>query len=285
MDTQKDDRILSFTRIVAAAVTMVLVTAFYALYLNPTRTDTLFSWTILPPSTAIFMGAGYTAGAFFFVRLLGQKKWHTVSAGFIPITVFTVFMLLSTFLHWNRFHLGTLIFYLWTGIYIITPFLVPFIWWHNRRTDPGILDENDLRFSRFVRWSLGGIAAAGMLGFLVFFIRPAILIAIFPWKLTELTARIFCGWGFVTLVSILSIAVDGRWSAARIPVESGVVGIFLLMIALPRMVADLDPLKPMTYVFIAGLAAALLTLIVTHVWLDRSSRIKVQSRRAGSIEG
>ena len=45
------------------------------------------------PSTsagsALLIGAGYTAGAYFFARLILDKKWHRVQAGFLPITAFT----------------------------------------------------------------------------------------------------------------------------------------------------------------------------------------------------
>jgi hypothetical protein len=72
----------------------------------------------------------------------------------------------------------------------------------------------------------------------------------------------------------LSIARDGRWSAARILMESAMVAIALTLLALPRMWADLDPSKPMTYIFVSGVSAALVAFIVLHVRLDRSSAIK-----------
>jgi uncharacterized integral membrane protein len=128
MRTIKDDRIHTFTRIVSASIIVVLLLAILVLYVETSHTDLHFAWTIQPPSSAILIGAGYSAGAFFFARLLGQKKWHRVQAGFLPITAFTIFMLAATVLHWGRFHHGTFAFYLWTAIYIVTPFLVPIIW-------------------------------------------------------------------------------------------------------------------------------------------------------------
>jgi hypothetical protein len=274
MGTPKGDRIYSITRIVSASVILVLLLAFFALYIYPDHTDIDFAWTILPRTSAILIGAGYTAGAFFFARLLAEKKWHRLQAGFLPITLFTVCMFIATLLHWGRFHQGALAFYLWTIIYALTPFIVPFIWWRNRATASSDLDENDLRFSRPVRWGLGIFALIGILSFVVIFIQPSILIPLSPWKLTELTARVFCGWSLLTFATVLMIAVDGRWSSTRILLESALVALFLTLVSLPRMWADLDPGKPMTYVFVAGMVLATVAFIVIHVWLDRSSRAK-----------
>ena len=272
MQTPKDDRIYSLTRIVSAGVIFVLLLAFFALYIEPDHTDLDFAWTILPRTSAILIGAGYTAGAFFFARLLGQKKWHRVQAGFLPITAFTVCMLAATLLHWGRFHQGTLAFYLWAIIYALTPFIVPFIWIRNHAAEPSDLEEDDLRFSPVVRWGLGVLAAIGILIFLVLFIRPSILISLAPWKLTELTARVFTGWTILTLATVLSIARDGRWSATRILLASALVGLFLTLLGLPRIWSDFDPVKPMTYIFVAGVVLTLVAFIVIHLWLDRFSR-------------
>ncbi len=274
MATSKVDRINLITRIVSAGVIIVLLLAFFALYIAPDHTDWDFAWTILPRSSAILIGAGYTAGAFFFARLLGIKKWHRVQAGFLPITIFTIFMIIATLLHLNRFHQTGLPFYAWTIIYILTPFIVPLIWWSNHATASTELEENDLRYSPVVQWGLGIIAVIGIVFSLVVFIRPTLLIALAPWKLTELTARVFAGWIILTFSTLLSLAWDGRWSAARILVESVLVGLSLTLLGLPRMWSDFDPSNPMTYVFTAGIVLTLVASLFIHVWLDRSSRRK-----------
>ena len=272
MNTAKDDRIHPFTRTVAASVIVVLLLAFFALYLEPDHTDIDFAWTILPRTSAILIGAGYTAGAFFFARLLGQKQWHRVQVGFLPITAFTICMFAATMLHLDRFHHGALTFYLWTIIYIITPFLVPFIWWQNRATLSNDLEAKDVRFSSFVRGGLGIVSILGILFFLVVFFEPTILISLTPWKLTPLTSRIFSGWSILTFSTVLSIAYDGRWSATRILLESALVGIVLTLLGLPRMWGDFDTSKPMTYVFVAGVVLTLIAFIIIHIQMDKSSQ-------------
>jgi hypothetical protein len=201
-----------------------------------------------------------------------DNKWHRVQAGFLPITTFTICMFVATLLHWNRFHQGAITFYLWAIIYALTPFLVPFVWWRNRVTESRDLEENDLYFAPLIKWILGILGGVGVLAFLLVFIQPSILISLAPWKLTELTARIFAGWSILTASTILAIAQDGRWSATRLLLESAIVGIALTVLGLPRMWGDFDRANPITYVFIVGLILALITFIVIHLWLDRAGR-------------
>jgi len=131
------------------------------------------------------IGAGYLAGGYFFARVVVERKWHRVQAGFPAITVFTIFMLAATVLHWARFHHGSFSFYAWTVIYIVTPLLVPFIWWRNRTGVSRELEENDLRFSAAVRWLFGGGAGLGVLLGILLFIRPTLLYQAVPWKLQD----------------------------------------------------------------------------------------------------
>ncbi len=278
----RDDRVLPFTLIIAASVVIVLLLAFLALYVEPQHTNVNFAWTILPPTSAILIGAGYTAGAYFFIRVLTDRKWHRVQAGFLPITAFTVCMLAATLLHWSRFHQGTLTFYAWTIIYILTPFVVPLVWWLNRRTEFQGLEERDMRFSLQTRLALQAVSLAGILAFVIVFIDPSILMSLAPWKLTPLTARVFAGWSILTLATLLSIAVDGRWSATRTLIESAMVGIVLTLLGLPRMWSDLDPGKPMTYALVAGLALTFIVFLYIRIRLGRpGQRMSEPQTRTG----
>jgi hypothetical protein len=262
----RDDRILPETRIAAGLVILVLLLAFVALYIYPEYTDTDFAWTITPVTTAILMGAGYTAGAYFFARVLIGRKWHAVSAGFLPITGFTILMLGATLLHLNRFHQGSLQYYLWTGIYILTPLLVPFLWWRNHKTDPGTLDPGDFRFSERMRRILRllgiGVAVVALVGFA----QPALLISIAPWKLTELTARVGTGWGLLTALTVASIGYDGRWSAARILIEAATIGLALMLLSLPRVTGDLNWANPGAWLFVGGMGAVFVFFIAVRLW-------------------
>ena len=260
------------TKVVGVIVIVVLVLAFVSLYFYPNNTTDFFAWTIKPATTAILIGEGYMAGALFFLRVITTRKWHTLQAGFLPITSFTVVMMGATLLHWDRFHQGTFLFYLWTVIYAVTPFLVPFLWWRNRTKDLRTAGDRDLFFSRPVRRALGVTGGLGILVALTAFIFPAFYIAITPWKLTELTARIFSGWTMLAAATLVSVAWVGRWSSTRLLLQSVLFGQVLTLLALPRIWADLNLSHPMSYVFVGGLIVWQIIAIVVYFWAERRAQ-------------
>jgi len=68
MEETRDDAALPAMRIVALVVVAVLLPALVILWGLPGETADLWAWTIKPDLTPIFMGAGYGAGAYFFIR-------------------------------------------------------------------------------------------------------------------------------------------------------------------------------------------------------------------------
>ena len=194
MNTGQDDRIFRSTRVVAVLVVPFLVLAFLILFFMPETSGTRFAWEIKPSMTAAFMGAGYLGGSWLFLNVIWGKRWHRVAPGFPAVTAFTVAMLLVTALHWERFDLSHRPFQIWLVLYVVTPFLVPFLWWRNRVTDPHTPEPDDVVVPPAARWGLGLLGAL-LLGFAVFaFVRPESMAALWPWQLSPLTARIMGGW-------------------------------------------------------------------------------------------
>jgi hypothetical protein len=83
----QNNRILPFTRWTAILILPFLLAAWGILYLFPQHTEALFAWPITPEMSARLMGAGYLAGAYFFIRAATNNKWHTVQR-WIPSGVF-----------------------------------------------------------------------------------------------------------------------------------------------------------------------------------------------------
>jgi hypothetical protein len=216
----RDDRILPVTRAVALGVIPFLVLAFIILYLFPQFSGERFAWQIKPSLMAVYMGAGYLGGAYLFLQTVVGRRWHRVAAGFPAVSAFTVTMLLATGLHWSRFDVTHFPFQLWLGLYVVTPILVPWLWWHNRPTDPGTAEPGDVAVPNGIRWAVRGLGAGMAFMAVIGFIAPQLLINLWPWSLTPLTARVLAGWGALLGVGNLVIARDTRWSAWRVGVES-----------------------------------------------------------------
>ena len=74
----RDDRVLPGTRLLGAVIVPFLVVAFAVLYVFPDDTRHWFAWDVQPTITPLIMGAGYIAGAYFFVRVALETRWHRI---------------------------------------------------------------------------------------------------------------------------------------------------------------------------------------------------------------
>ena len=267
-DIARDDRILVLTRAVALVVIAILMTAWVVLFVWPEQTDRRFAWTIEPTMTPMLMGAGYGSAAYYYGRVLLGRRWHLVSLGFLPTTLFTWMLLAATFLHWDRFHHGTFAFDLWLWVYVVTPFLVPAVWWTNRRHDPGVPDPDDPPFPGWVLIALR-IASAFMLALAAWlYIVPTSAIERWPWALTPLTARTVAAFVALPGVAWLVIAADRRWSAAKAMVETVAIGLVFLIVAVVRAWDQFDHSNPLSLVYVAGLVGTLAAIVVGYALME-----------------
>src|SRR3954467_707543 len=251
----RDDRVFRSTHLLGALIVPFLVVAFALLYVFPDDTRHWFAWDVRPTITPLIMGAGYIAGAYFFVRVARETRWHRIQAGFLPVTAFTLFMAIGTFNHLERFATAHVAFWIWVGLYVTTPILVPLAWWHNRRTDPGTPEPGEPPLPHGVRIALLAVGALQSLVALVLLLSPHTMIAHWPWLLTPLTAQTLGGWFALPGVTALMMGLDGRWSAIQITLESQLIGLALILIGTARAWDVVDTGNALAYVFVAGIAA------------------------------
>jgi hypothetical protein len=265
----KDDRVLAGTRVLGAVIVPFLLVAFALLYLFPGDTAHWFAWAIKPGMTPLVMGAGYIAGGYFFLRVVTASHWHRVHLGFLPITAFTIFMAIATFGHLDRFDKDHVAFWIWVVLYVVTPVLVPLTWLRNRATDPGMLEADDRYLPPRVRAAVGGVGAVQSIVAAVLLLSPATMIDIWPWTLSPLTAQVLGGWFALPGVVAIMMALDGRWSAIRITLESQVLGICLILLGVIRAWSDFDTSNALTYVFVGGISLLLAGLVALVVFMER----------------
>jgi hypothetical protein len=271
-ETIRDDRIFPSTRWIGACIPPFLFAAFILLYFFPNDTDTLFAWTIKPMMTPLLMGGGYISGSYFFVRLVAGGKWHWYTHGFLAITAFTWFMAIATFTHLSRFHQGHVTFYAWLGLYVITPVLVPLLWLRNRGTDPGTPDPGDVIVPDTVRW-ISRVAGTSMLLIALFLlVLPDTAVSIWPWKLTQLTAQVVGGWFAIPAVVGILLSLDTRWSAWRVLLESQVIALVLMLVAVARAWGDFNQNNILTWFFVGGIALLLLSVLALYVAMELRRR-------------
>lgn len=262
----RDDRIFASTRIISAVVVPFLVLAFLVLYLSPEQSGARFAWEIKPAMTTSFIGAGYLGGAWLFINAIFGRRWHRVAAGFLPVTTFTIFMLLATFLHWDRFDINHLPFQLWLGLYVITPVLVPLMWWRNRVTDPLTPERRDQLVPALPRRSLLLLGIVLLLFAFAGFIFPDRLVSLWPWTLTPLTARIMSGWFALLGVGGLVIANENRWSGWRVGLQS--IGLWHLLVVVAAVIHQDDFTNGLFNWYIVAVVLVLLGMMGLYLGME-----------------
>ena len=258
----RDDRVLPETRALGAFIVPFLLVAFPLLYLFPNDTGNWWAWEIQPSMTALIMGAGYIAGAYFFVRVARATRWHRVHIGFLPITAFTAFLGVATFIYWDRFDHDHVALWIWTGLYATTPFLVPLAWLR-QPADGSRHVGAGRRPLRPTRRPVGLLKATGLLQFaiaVVLLASPSTMVDIWPWSLDSLAAATLGAWFALPGVTALMMGIDGRWSAIRITLESQLIGLALILLATARAWEQFDKSNGLTFVFVGGIALLLVGL-------------------------
>lgn len=266
-----DDRVYRKTQLLGAFIVPFLVVAFVLLYIFPGSTKDYFAWEIHPDVAPLIMGAGYIAGAYFFARVFVEQRFHRVHIGFLPVTAFTVFMAIASFAHLDRFIQDNVAFWIWMGLYVTTPILVPLAWWANRKTDPGTPEPGESRLPSGVRNLLIGAGGVQVLVALSLLLSPSTMIDVWPWALTPLSAQTLGGWFALPGITGIMMGVDGRPSAIRITLHSQAIGLALILLAAARDWGSFDTGNPLTYVFVVGLGLLLAGLLVLAQYMRRLS--------------
>src|SRR3954451_3859209 len=261
----RDDHGFKSTRILGMVIVPFLLVAFGLLYVFPDDTRHWFAWDVQPTITPLVMGAGYIAGAYFFARVARERQWHRVHVGFLPVTAFTLFMAVGTFAHLDRFDTQHIAFWIWVGLYVTTPVLVPLAWWRNRATDPRTPEPSEPPLPRHVRSALLVVGAIQSAVALVLLLSPGTMIEHWPWLLTPLTAQTLGGWFALPGVTALMMGLDGRWSAIRITLESQLIGLALILLATARAWEDVDTSNRLAPVFVVGIAGLFVALLGLEV--------------------
>lgn len=275
--TPPDDALLPAMRVAAVVVVCVLVPALVILWGLPSRTADLWAWPIKPDLTPIFMGAGYGAGAYFFVRVHRARRWHEVSVGVLSAAVFALLMLVTTLVHYDKFNhghapvLAAIAFFGWTIVYILSPFVVGWLWWREQRR-VGLPEAGDALVPETVRFVARVAAIGALLAAAVVLVSPSVAVDNWGWSLTPLTARVLACFTAQVGVGFLLLSADPRWSSWRTLVQTFLIAVALLLVGAARAWNDFDHDNPLTWAYLAGLAGAGLALLALYRSMQRPLR-------------
>lgn len=269
--------VTAFTRAVFILASLLAAIAGIQLYVFTTRTEEWFAWTIAAPLSAAFIGAGFWAGAVLLLLGARERAWANVRIAAAAVSPFIPLMLLSTLLHFDRFHLTSPLLsarisaWAWMIVYFSIPFLflvLLFVQWRAAGGDP----PRRATISAGLRLLIALNAAAALFVGLALFLFPNWMAELWAWPLTPLTARAI-GAGFMTLSGgSVQFIREADWTRSRI----GTIPYLLLgalhLLALARYPETVDWGRFGTWLYVVFMSAVLLGGMYSTIAAWRTSR-------------
>jgi hypothetical protein len=256
---------LPVMRALLVAFATLTALAVVALYVLADQTDETFAWTIQPPLTAAFLGAGYAAGFVLVVLSLRDPVWAHSRVPVLTILVFVVLTLVATVLHWDKMHFSTggpLLAegaaWFWLAVYVTVPVLMLAFLWPQERA-PGVDPEPRHPVPVGLRIALAVESVVLLPIGAVLFVFPARAATLWPWELTPFTARVVAAWLLAFGLATALAAATGDLARLRTATIAYTVFGVLVLGAVLRYASTLAWDDLVTWVFLGVLAAVLVT--------------------------
>jgi hypothetical protein len=263
--TELDLRISLLLRIWIGIECIFGVLSIFTISLSPAETKTNFSWPIQPVITAALLGGFYIAAASFYVLSLFARRWENVRVFIWASILFSSLELIATFLHWDRFSVGSLPFNVWFVSYILPPPLfIAFYFWHQQRAAP-IPKSTDEPLPTNLRLLMRVLGAVLTLFALAAFIVPASITPLMPWTFSPLTLRALSGWILALGVMNLAAAQENDRTRVRIISPFFVLLLPAILLEVARYGDQVNWSSPAIWVGLAVLAV----VFATGVYLIR----------------
>jgi hypothetical protein len=234
------------------------------------NTDEYFAWTIKPPLTAAFLGAGYWAACVLLGVGAFERYWANVRAAVIAVGVFVPLMFTATLIHLDRFHLGAgsataraagwgwLVFY--AAVVVVVPAAVAVQLLTVRGEDP----PRRAPLALWVRTTLAaqGLVLAGI--GIPLYAAPVDVATIWPWELTPLTARAVASWLIGVGIAALASVRENDYVRLRTLFAANVVLGVLQLVGVLRYHGTLDWHSAGSWLYVAFLST--MVVLGAHGW-------------------
>lgn len=216
------------------------VGAVLSIAVSPADTGTNFAWPISSVVMAAVLGGFYITSAPLFLLPLFAKWWEMIRVMILPTALFSTVQLVATILHWDKFSVGSLPFYVWFASYLLPPpIFVSAYLWHQRKAASRSSTSDDplpLWLNRLLI-ICGGILTVGAI---LVFIFPNLLIPVFPWQLTPLTARSLSGWLVAVGTIMLSISRENNRTRSRLATPMFILILPALLMQMARFANEVN---------------------------------------------
>jgi len=248
------------------AFSVLTALAVLALFLLPARTAEVFAWTIEPPLSAAFLGAGYAAGCTLVLLSLRDPVWADSRVPVLTILVFALLTLAATLLHLDRFHfqpefagaplLARASAWIWTAVYVAVPVAMVVLLARQER-GPGTDPPPRWPVPLLLRAALAVESAVLLVTGIALYAVPSSARVLWPWELPPLTARVVAAWLVAFGLATALATVAGDLQRLRTAAVAYAVFGLLVVVSLARYADAVTWGSPVAWVFL------LLTLAIT----------------------
>jgi hypothetical protein len=239
-----------------------------ALFVLAENTSETFAWTIEPPLTAAFIGAGYAAGFVLVVLCLRDRVWAHSRVPVLTILAFVVLTLVATLLHTDRMHfdddfggldlLAKAAAWFWLAVYIVIPVAMAVLLVQQERT-PGEDPPPRHPVPVVLRVALAAESAVLLVVGALIYIRPTTATSVWPWPMPPFTARIVAAWLVAFGLATALAAVGGDLRRLRAAAIAYTVFGVLILVAVARFPGTFDWNAPAAWVFVGVTLAVVAT--------------------------
>jgi len=261
-------RVLPGMRALLVVFSLLTALAVGALYVLAEQTQDFFAWTIQPPLTAAFLGAGYAAGFVLVVLSLRDPVWAHSRVAVLTILVFVVLTTIATLVHLDRFHfmdefaesgfVAKAAAWFWLGVYIVVPVLMLALILPQERSR-GIDPPPRHPVPVWLRLALAAESLVLSLTGAALYVVPATSERLWPWTLTPLTARVVAAWLLAFGLATALAAFSGDLRRLRTAAIAYTVFGLMVIGAEIRFSSTMDWDDPPTITFAAMTVAVVLT--------------------------
>ena len=246
----------SYSRFVLYVLVLpLLFIAGIQLFLLSEQTETYFAWTFAAPFSAAFLGAGYWAAMLHAYTGVRAGAWSYVRTSMPAALTATGLLSITTFLHFDKFHLASPLFitrfvtWVWIAVYVVVPPLLAIAWIIQRR-QPGAQAKGHHPLPAWMRGGFAVLAAFALLSGIGLFLAPVAMSAVWPWAVTPLSARAVSSWlsAFGMACAALVFENDMRNGAGTC--LSLLAFCFLELVVIGRYASAIDWGRPMSIMYI-----------------------------------
>lgn len=248
-------------RLLIVASILVFLAGFQ-LFILTQQTEQYFAWTIQPPLTAAFLGAGYWAA--FLLELLASRErvWARARLAVPSVFAFTMLTLVATLMHLDRFHFGSaelfarVAAWFWLMIYLAVPPTMLVLWARQQRL-PGGDPQRQAPLPSSMRVIFVAQAAFMLAIGITLFVVPPLAGLLWPWKLTPLTARAVGAWFVGIGVFAGHVAWENDFSRMKAGLVSYLAFGLLQLLALGRFPSSLEWSQLIAWVYVVFMITVL----------------------------